>query len=65
MVNQKIKEAIDRAGLKRWEVAKEVGITCWTFSVWMREELTGERLARVQAALDRFTANQNEVKTNE
>lgn len=49
--NDKIRKAIIRAGLKYWEVADAIGISPYTFSTWLRHELTGERLERVEAAI--------------
>lgn len=51
MKNEKIRKAIMRAGLKYWEVAEAIGISPYTLSIWLRRELTGERLERVEAAI--------------
>lgn len=50
--NQKIRDAIAKMGLKYWQVADAIGISYNTFIVWMRHELTGGKLKRVQDALD-------------
>lgn len=51
MKNEKIRKAIMRSGLKYWEVADAIGISPYTFSTWLRHELTGERLERVESAI--------------
>lgn len=51
MKNEKIRRAITRAGLKYWQVAEAIGVCPYTLSIWLRQELTGERLERVEAAI--------------
>lgn len=51
MQNKKIRSAIQKAGLTYWQVADEIGIHPATLCVWLRHELTGERLERVEAAI--------------
>lgn len=51
MKNERIRKAIMRAGLKYWQVAAEIGVCPYTLSIWLRQELTGERLERVEAAI--------------
>jgi uncharacterized protein YjcR len=51
MANLRIRQEMYKAGLKHYEVAKEIGISPFTLSVWMREELEGERLERVTVAM--------------
>jgi hypothetical protein len=55
MKNRKIREYIAKYGLKYWEVAEAAGISSSTLTVWLRQELTGERLSRIQAAIDRLS----------
>lgn len=52
MNNLKIRQAIERHRLKYYEVAKEIGISQFTFSVWLREEFTPEREQTVLKAID-------------
>lgn len=52
MKNKKIRDAIEEAGLRHWQLADEIGICPATLCIWLRHELTGERLERVQAALE-------------
>jgi ribosome-binding protein aMBF1 (putative translation factor) len=42
--NQNIRKAIEKANLKYWQVADEIGISDTTFSKWLRHDLTGKRL---------------------
>ena len=51
MKNEKTRKAIMRAGLRYWEVAQAAGISPYTLSIWLRRELTGKRLERVEAAI--------------
>lgn len=54
MKNKTIRERMAAHGVLHWQLAKEVGISASMFCVWLREELTGERLERVTAALERI-----------
>lgn len=40
-----------RAGLRYWEVAQAAGVSPYTLSIWLRQELSGKRLERVEAAI--------------
>lgn len=55
MNNTDIRTAIMKAGLKYYEVAAAAQISPYTLSVWLRQELTGERLERVQTAIESLT----------
>lgn len=48
----KIRQAIAKHRLKYYEVAKEIGISPFTLSVWLREELAPEREKLVMKAID-------------
>lgn len=52
MKNRELRDTIAKMGLKYWQVADAVGISYSTFTVWLRRELDGEKLKRVQAALE-------------
>lgn len=54
MKNKAIRNAITCAGLRYWEVAKEIGVSPYTLSIWLREELSGERRSRVEAAIEKL-----------
>ncbi len=55
MKNQEIRDRITKADLKHWQVAEAAGVSQYTLCVWLRTELTGERLKRVESAIDRLT----------
>lgn len=55
MKNKKIRQAIENQGLKYWEVAAEIGINRCTLTEWLRQELTGDRLARVENAINQLS----------
>lgn len=55
MHNVEIRKAVADARLRYYEVAAAIGISPFTLSVWLRTDLTGERLERVQAALVSLT----------
>lgn len=57
--NKEIRQRIDEAGLKQWQVAEEVGINHVTMSVWLRTPLTDEQLERVNRAIDALEAKQS------
>lgn len=52
MQNKDIRKTIKQAGLSYWQVADAIGIHPATLCVWLRHELTGERLERVQYAIN-------------
>ena len=52
MNNLKIRQDIAKHRLKYYEVAKEIGVSPFTLSVWLREELTPERKKIVIKAID-------------
>lgn len=54
MANMEIRMEMYAAGIKHYELAKKVGISPYTLCVWMREELEGERLERVQNAVEKL-----------
>ena len=53
--NTAIRAKIDDAGIRYWQVAAEVGVNRVTLCEWFRFPLTGERLERVEAAIERLT----------
>lgn len=55
MKNKEIRRQIDSANLHYWEIAEAIGIHPSTFSLWLRKELNGERLEKVQAAISSLT----------
>lgn len=55
MKNKRIRSAIKDAGLMHWQVADAIGISPYSLSVWLRHELSGERLDRVESAIAQLT----------
>lgn len=51
-MNQEIRQAIKAAGLKQWQVAKQCGVTEYTFIRWLRDELTEERRKAIFSAIE-------------
>ena len=47
--------------IKFWQIAKELGITASTFTVWMRTELPEDKRKRVDAAIDAILARRAET----
>lgn len=54
MKNLDIREAIEKAGLKHWQIAEAVGVSHYTFCVWLRTELSPERRSRIEHALEQL-----------
>lgn len=52
MQNSEIRKTFERSGVTYWQLADEIGIHPATLCVWLRHELTGERLERVQTAIN-------------
>lgn len=56
MANKTIRERIKKAGVKYWEVADVLQISCYTFSVRLRHELNTEEKAKIFTAIDKLVA---------
>lgn len=56
MANLEIRMEMYEAGIKHYELAEKIGISPFTLSVWLRTELTGERLERAQKAVGELKA---------
>lgn len=63
MRNKEIRKIIKELDFKYWQVAEKIGVSHYTLSVWLRYELTGERLERVQKALDELRADKEAGET--
>lgn len=50
--NEEIHNKIQKARLRKWEVAEKVGISDSRLSVWLRTPLKDERRERVEQAID-------------
>ncbi len=56
MKNKDIRQTIENAGLRYWEVAETIGVHPATLCAWLRRPLSGNRLERVQKAIDKLLA---------
>ena len=56
MTKMELRMKMYETGIKQYELAKVIGISPYTLCIWLRNELTGERLERVQKALDELRA---------
>lgn len=50
-MNKNIKKLIRSHGLKQWQVADAIGVSESTLCVWLRHELSPERLRLIQDAI--------------
>lgn len=49
--NQDIRDLIEKAGVRHWEVAEVIGISPWMFSVRLRNELSEDQKEEIRAAV--------------
>ena len=42
-MNEELRNRIKAAGLRQWQIATAIGVSEWTFTRWMRVELSEER----------------------
>lgn len=54
-MNTEIRNLISRYRLRHYEIAKQVGISPFTLSVWLRNELSPERREKVESAIKEVT----------
>ena len=57
MENIEIRQLIEKNSFKHYQVAQEIGISSFTFSVWMRTPLTEMRKRQVVEAIERLMEN--------
>lgn len=50
--NEGVKSLIKRKRLKQWEVAQAAGISEFTLSRWLRNDLTDDRYAVISTAIN-------------
>ena len=50
--NQDIRDLIEKAGVRHWEVAAAIGISSWMFSVRLRNELSENQKEEIRAAVN-------------
>jgi len=53
--NKDVRKTIYQNNLRHWQVAEKIGISSFTFSVWLRTPLTDERKRRVEKAINDLT----------
>ena len=52
MRNQDIRQAAADAGVKLWQIAEKMGVSCGWFSVLLRKELNDEQKQRIFAVIE-------------
>ncbi len=52
---KELKKTIKEKRLFQWEIAKIIGISEFTLSRWLREELTSEREKKITDAIEKLT----------
>ncbi len=62
-MNGDVRRSIERAGLRYWEVAARCGVTGWTFSVWLRQELSPARKQQIEQAIASLAAERAQTAT--
>ena len=54
VANEEIRERAKKAGIKLWEIADQMGISCAWFSVRLRKELPQAEKAEILTIIDRL-----------
>lgn len=49
--NEKVRAAIDKAGLMYWQIAAQIGIADTTFTKWLRIDLSDEKRELIMDAI--------------
>lgn len=65
MTNTEIRQEIKKHRLRNYEVAREIGISEFTFSRWLRDEMNAERRERVKRAIEKLARENFEVEGND
>ena len=52
--NMDIKQAIAKKRLRNYEVAKAMGVTCYTFSHWLQNELPESKKQEILKAIKEY-----------
>lgn len=58
-MNNEIREILKEHNIPHYKLAKAIGISSWTLSVWLRDELNEERKARIDEALNKLIGGAN------
>ena len=61
MKNKDIRALILEKELNHYEVAEKLGITAFTFSVWLREELNEEKKKKTLKAIKDLSKNKKQA----
>lgn len=62
MTKKELQDIIKELDIYSWELAREIGISESTYFVWIRADLTGERLERVLSAIERIKQKKKKVQ---
>lgn len=52
-INLEVNQAIEKAKIKKWQVASCLGVADTTFSRWLRSEMTAEKKRSVLEAVEK------------
>ncbi len=62
MENLELRIKIKNNRLKNYEIANELGVSEFTFSRWLREELSAEKRSLVTAAIEKLVQEVKEIE---
>ena len=54
--NETVREAIKKSRLYQWQIAEKIGISEFTFTRWLRSELSDERKELILKAIAELSA---------
>lgn len=58
-MNSEIKRIIKEANVYQWQIAKVLGVTAGTLTIWLRDNpLPDDRKRRIIEAIEKLTAHQ-------
>lgn len=60
MTSNQIKQILKEKRIYQWEVAKALGITEFTLTRWLREDLPADRADQIIQAIDELLLSRNE-----
>lgn len=60
MTNEALRREAKEAGIYLWQVAEELGISSPTLSIWLRHELSPERMEEAMAAIRKIERRMNQ-----
>lgn len=62
MKTEELKNLIKKRRLYHWEIAREIGVSEFTLSRWLRGELSEERQEQILEAIDKLSNLEKEDK---